>query len=145
MEDEDKRTTAATSATTALTAKGKALSSSSSSSSSSPGSFMTPGKRGGGRVTGCRVLVWALVCVAVLVVSFLLAVLVWTVATYQHTLLSLQQRVDRLEAENQHFNQHIDVIVQQTVDKYLQQVNTKQNQYYMFGLPVSLIQINKYK
>ena len=64
-----------------------------------------------------------MVCLAVCVLSFLMAVIVWTMASYHDTVLSLQQRVERLERESTQLTINIDSIVEAKVQHLLQQVS----------------------
>lgn len=55
--------------------------------------------------------------------SFLMAVIVWTMASYHDTVLSLQQRVERLERESTQLTVNIDSIVETKVQQLLKHVS----------------------
>ena len=74
---------------------------------------------------GCRITVWIAVFLAVCVVSFLMAVIVWTMASYHDTVLSLQLRVERLEAESRRLTSTMDSIVEAKVNYLLQKVGSE--------------------
>ena len=71
-----------------------------------------------------RVGVWVFSCAAISLLALILAFTLWTLVSYHHTVLTLQERVDTLERVVETNSQNVEHIIESKLETLLQKVSS---------------------
>lgn len=71
-----------------------------------------------------RFILWIFACLGITLLSLLIAFVAWTILSYHDSLVSLQNRVGKLEKECSEYKNNINKYVDTRVQKLIQEVST---------------------